>query len=216
MRVAQRVAASELDVGTVGELTAVIDLGADKRNIRHHPSARRRSSAPGTSGHASSLRAVVAPRRAEKIWKSSSWTSSRLRRARDAGRSWHCAGRASLSLSGRMRMHDHAQRLAPRSLQLLWFSGRARPLPQTMDVLGSRQSSETSRPRSRLPPSPPGGPPPSPLSPSVLVVILVVVALLVIVPVVLDPSVVGSRTRRRTTHETAAVSPAKPKPPDQL
>ena len=41
MRVAQRVAASELDVGTVGELTAVIDLGADKRNFRHYPSARR-------------------------------------------------------------------------------------------------------------------------------------------------------------------------------
>ena len=110
------------------------------RKSPHMPTLGSVPGLPGTTFHRSR---VVAPRRAEKKWKSSSWTSSRLRRARDAGRSWHCAGRASLSLSGRMRMHDHAQRLAPRSLQLLWFSGRARPLPQTMDVLGSEQSSET-------------------------------------------------------------------------
>ena len=41
-------------------------------------------------------------------------------------------------------VHDHAQRPCSRSsLQLLWLAGSARPLPQTMDGLGSEQSSDT-------------------------------------------------------------------------
>ena len=94
----QRVAASELDVGTVGELSGVADLLVDVETSQIPPHADARQSFRASPGRIPPLASCAAPRRAKKIWKSWRWTSSRRRRARHPGRSWHRAGRASPSL----------------------------------------------------------------------------------------------------------------------
>ena len=83
----QRVAASELDVGTVVELSGVADLLVDVETSRIPPHADARQSFRAPPRRIAPLESCAAPRRAKKNWKSWSWTSSRLRGARHAGRS---------------------------------------------------------------------------------------------------------------------------------